>query len=61
METSESHRCGRISSHISASPPTSAPPAGDGRSLKMNSIASPKSPRKARVVLIARPPPSSMA
>jgi hypothetical protein len=37
------------------------PPAGDGRSLKMKSIASPNSPSTAKVVLIEPPPPVSRA
>ena len=54
IETTESWRCGHISSHMFARPPTWAPPAGDSCSLKMKSIASKKS-------FIAPPPLSSRA
>ena len=59
IAASESLRCSQISSHMFARPPTCAPPAGDVRSLKMKSIASPNSPRKAKLVVIAPPPPAS--
>jgi hypothetical protein len=45
-----SHSSGRFSP-----PPTREPPAWDSSELKMNSSASPKSPRKASVWLIAPP------
>ena len=43
IETPESWRCSQVSSHMLASPPTWAPPAGDSRSEKMKLMASKKS------------------
>ena len=57
VAASDSFRCIQVSSQISASPPTRTVPACDSRLLKMKSIASPKGPSAAKVVLM-RPPPA---
>ena len=51
IATAVTFRCVH-SSGSSSAPPTRAPPACDSREWKMKSKASPKSPRKASVVLM---------
>ena len=58
IAASDSFRCSQVSSR-NCEPPTSVPPSFDSRELKMKSIASPKSLRKASVVVIAPPLPAS--